>query len=415
MVKLETKSIKKLPYGQSNFEELIRRNYAYVDKTRYIEMLENENNTYQFFIRPRRFGKSLFLSVLENYYGIGKPDDIFDNLYIGKNPTPEKNKYAILKVNFSNLDTTNYEDFKKSFIHKVQEAVFSYFNRYSSYFQNVQEIIHNIYNTKPGLGILNILYNFSEKAGLPLFVIIDEYDHFANNLIAMGKSYMDEIRAGSIVRSFFEILKTGTNSIVKRIFITGINPMMLNDLTSGFNIATDYSIFPRYNEMMGFTSDEVEWLIQETGVDKTLINVDMEKYYNGYLFNDESINTVYNPQMVMFLFNQIEQLGKQPKQIIDGNLQTDYNRIKKLAESPNNRDKLFKIANEGGVYSNIIEKFSIEQIEDESYFISFLFYMGLLTIDKSNPLFLKIPNYSIKTLFWQYLVSQDSSMVESSR
>ncbi|GBU25799.1 hypothetical protein R83H12_02457 [Fibrobacteria bacterium R8-3-H12] len=178
------------------------------------------------------------------------------------------------------------------------------------------------------------------------------------NMIESGyayvdKTYKDEVKAGGIVRSFYELLKAGTKSVVKRIFITGINPMMLNDLTSGFNMAIDLSLYPKYNDMFGFTREEVELLMQETGVDKNLIKVDMEAYYNGYMFNNNGKNKVYNSQMILYLFYQILQLGTQPQQIIDTNLQTDYERLRRLAENENNREKLLQIIQDGGIFGNM--------------------------------------------------------------
>jgi len=404
---------KKLPYGQSNFADLIARNYAYVDKTRYVELLENENNTFQFFIRPRRFGKSLFLSVLENYYDLSRKDkfkDLFKELYIGKNPTPEQGKYAVIQFDFSGLNTESHEEFKKSFSMRVQNVVIAFFNRYRAYFPNAEATVQNLNET--GLAAIDVAYNSATAANIPIFVIIDEYDHFANNLIAMGKTYKDEVKAGGIVRTFYESLKAGTKSVVQRIFITGISPMMLNDLTSGFNMATDCSLFPKYNEMFGFTKEEVEWLMKETGVDKNLIKVDMEAYYNGYMFNNNGKNKVYNSQMILYLFNQILQLGEQPSQIIDTNLQTDYERLRRLAENENNREKLLQITRDGGIFGNIIEKFSLDKLNSDEYFVSLLFYLGMLTNGGvvEGQTYLKIPNYSIKTLYWEYAVSYVQGM-----
>jgi len=398
---------KKLPYGQSNFADLIERNYAYVDKTRFIELLENENNRFQFFIRPRRFGKSLFLSILDNYYGVEKSDAVFKDLYIGKNPTPEKNKYAILKFNFSGLDTDNHEGFRKSFSNRVQESVRLFLGRYKNVFSDSASLLNTLSEKNHGVGALDLAYVASSDVNVPIFVIIDEYDHFANNLIAMGKTYKDEVKAGGIVRSFYELLKAGTDSVVRRIFITGINPMMINDLTSGFNMATDYSLWAKYNEMFGFTYEEVQWIMQETGVDRYLIKVDMEAYYNGYMFNKEGESTVYNPQMILFLFNQILSQGKQPKHIIDTNLQTDYERLRRLAENDSNRELLLKIVQDGGIFSNIVEKFSLDKLQSEEYFVSLLFYLGMLTNGGMHrgKTWLKIPNYSIRTLYWEYIVS----------
>ncbi|MDR3013721.1 MAG: AAA family ATPase [Chitinispirillales bacterium] len=408
---------KKLPYGQSNFAAMIEGGYAYVDKTRFVELLENENNTYQFFIRPRRFGKSLFLSVLENYYDLSRKDKfdiLFGNLYIGKNPTPERGTYAVFRFDFSGLDTENHEEFRRSFSSRVQENVNMFFDRYCNIFVNASEQLKSIKEQNPGIGALDFAYRAAAGANVPIFVIIDEYDHFANNLVAMGKTYIDEVRAGGIVRAFYESLKKGTSTVVRRIFITGITPMMMTDLTSGFNMSADYSLWEKYNEMFGFTSKEIEWLMLETGVDRKLIEIDMEAYYNGYMFNEEGQNKVYNSQMILFLFNQILSTGKQPKHIVDTNLRTDYGRLRRLAEHEKNREKLLKIAVDGKVAANLVEKFSLDELQNESYFVSLLFYLGMLTIGETveEQAYLKIPNYSIQTLYWEYIVAYTQSAQE---
>jgi hypothetical protein len=402
---------KKLPYGQCDFIKLMERGYAYVDKTRFIELLENENNTYQFLIRPRRFGKSLFLSVMENYYCLNQKDKfeaLFGNLYIGKHPTPEQGKYAVLKFNFSGIKTDNYEEFKDSFSNNVQESVKLFFMKYKNIF-SVSDALLNLFDSKSlGIDAVKTAYTMAVSANVPIFVIIDEYDSFTNNLIAMGEAYGNEMRKESGgVRAFYELLKSGTDSVVKRIFVTGISPMMATDLTSGFNMATNYSLYPKYNEMFGFTREEVEWIIDETGIDRNLIKVDMESYYNGYLFNEDGENKVYNSQMILFLFNQIDISGEQPTEVVDTNLRTDYGRLQRLAGNESNRNKLLRIILDGGISGNIIGSFSQNELEKEEYFLSLLFYLGMLTIGGvvEGQTYLKIPNYSIKTLYWEYMYS----------
>ncbi|MCL2688818.1 MAG: ATP-binding protein, partial [Chitinispirillia bacterium] len=402
--------IKKVPYGQSNFADMIESGYAYADKTRYIELLENENNRYQFFIRPRRFGKSLFLSILENYYDINRKEkfeSLFGEFYIGKNPTPEQGTYTVLRFDFSILDTETRDSFRKSFSEAVQDSVINFLKMYSDIFKDIEQDITHIKEDRLGTNALGTAYIAAQSAGLPIFVIIDEYDNFANDLIAMGKDYKDEVQAGGLVRTFYKSLKAATSSVIKRIFITGISPMMINDLTSGFNMATDYSLDAKYNEMFGLTKEEVESLMQKMGVDKKLMKIDMEAYYNGYMFNSRGKNKVYNPQMVLYLFNHILRTGFLPEQIVDANLRTDYARLRGLAENENNRKLLLQIINDGGIYGDIVEKFSLDMLNREEYFVSLLFYLGMLTNGgvKEGQIYLKIPNYSIKTLYWEYMVS----------
>jgi hypothetical protein len=213
------------------------------------------------------------------------------------------------------------------------------------------------------------------------------------------------VTANGLVRDFYETVKTGTSRVIDRIFITGISPVMLNDLTSGFNIADNLTLALQYNEMMGFTQAEVDVLMVESGVEPDCINVDMELYYNGYLFNEDGENRVYNPSMILYFFNQILREKKPPKSIIDENLKTDYGRIQRLVQNERNREKLLKIIKENGIESDIVQQFSIDRMYDDEYFVSLLVYMGLLTIDKfeRGSLRLKIPNYSIQTLCWEYI------------
>jgi hypothetical protein len=405
--------MKRLPYGNSNFESVITDGYCYVDKTQFIERLEGENNKYQLFIRPRKFGKSLFFSTLYHYYDLSRANTferLFGSLYIGKNPTPRRTSYMVMQLDFSGLNTSTKEDFKISFSRNIQETVRRFVNYYSPFFSDYEALIRKIDTENLGVEALYIAYGGAEMAKKKIFVLIDEYDHFANDLIAMGnlmgdKTYRSMVEANGLVRDFYETLKIGTKTVVDRIFITGISPVMLNDLTSGFNIADNLSLERKYNEMMGFTQEEVSFLMTETGVDPSCIGIDMEAYYNGYLFHKNGENRVYNPSMVLYFFNKILKDREPPEKIIDDNLRTDYSRLQRLAQSDQNCEKLLEIVKNNGAVSEIIEQFSIDSMYDDKYFVSLLFYMGLLTIDKvyQGRTYLKIPNYSIQTLYWEYI------------
>ncbi|GHT56232.1 hypothetical protein AGMMS49982_22940 [Bacteroidia bacterium] len=411
---METKKYKRLPYGISDFRRIILENYAYVDKTMYIEMLENETNPNQFFIRPRKFGKSLFFMTLSYYYDLNHADEfdtLFGDLYIGKHPTPERNMYAVLKFDFSGLDTSSEEGFVKSFSEKVQDTVRDFFRIYGHIFPEADKYVNQIDDDHPGIAALQKVFSAASQNNVKLFFIIDEYDHFANDLIAMGSQigknlYKAMVAANGIVRDFYERVKDGAkSSLVNRTFITGISPVMLDDLTSGYNIATVLTLEPQYNEMMGFTHEEVEWLMRETGVEEKYINIDIQAYYNGYLFHKDGTHRVYNPAMMLYFFEQIIRRQQPPEHIIDLNLRTDYGRLQKLTQNDSNRATLLKIVKEDSIISDILQKFSIDMLNDDDYFVSLLFYMGLLTIDKEEygTLRLKIPNYSIKTLYWEYI------------
>jgi hypothetical protein len=414
IIKKQQQTMKRLPYGNSNFGSVITDNYYYVDKTRFIELLENESNKYHFFIRPRKFGKSLFFSTLCHYYDLNKAADFeryFGNLYIGKQPTPRHNSYAVMPFDFSGLSTATMESFAADFSRNIEYTVRFFLSEYADVFPNARKMIEEISQTHPGTGALNLAFQAAAESGKRIFILIDEYDHFANDLIALGNQMGDDvyrrmIRANGLVRDFYETLKTGTKRVLDRIFITGISPVMLDDLTSGFNMASSLTLDLAYNEMMGFTGDEVNEMMRETGVDPDLIHVDMELYYDGYLFHPDGAHRMYNPSMILYFFDRILKEKKAPENIVDDNLKTDYGRLKRLLLNDGNRERLLEITKENGLVANLISKFPIDRVNDDAYFISLLFYMGLLTIDKpeEGSLRLKIPNYSIRTLYWEYLL-----------
>jgi hypothetical protein len=336
---------------------------------------------------------------------------MFGDLYIGKNPTRRKNSYAVLEFDFSGINTTCEEEFKISFSRKVQETIVKFLADYRTVFPDADALIQRINEKDPGVDSLNIILGIPEIKTSKLFVIIDEYDHFANDLIAMGSRMGDDVyrrmvRANGLVRDFYETLKIGSKTVVDRIFITGISPVMLDDFTSGFNIADNISTKLRYNEMMGFTLNETDKLMTETNIDPSRIKIDMKLYYNGYLFNPDAENRLYNPSMILYLFDLILKKRKMPAKIIDPNLKTDYGRLKRLIENDKNRDTLVQIAKEGSIVAEIIEKFSMDIMFDDDYFVSLLFYMGLLTIKEPDwaKVRLCIPNFSIETIFWEHIL-----------
>ncbi|WP_129545108.1 ATP-binding protein [Thermoanaerobacter ethanolicus] len=405
--------MKKIPYGMSNFRAMREEGYLYVDKTMYIEKIENLNSKYLFFIRPRRFGKSLFLSTLENYYDINNEKDfekLFGDLYIGKNPTKLKNSYMILKLNFSGLNTENKDQLKESFLLSVKNSINALLGRYEGILENTEEIRKKIDQITDINAVIITIINEVKKVGKKIYLIIDEYDHFANDIIAMGESefYREIVRASGFVRDFYETLKIGTESVIDRIFITGISPIMLDDLTSGFNIALNVTMDLSLNEMLGFTEEEVVKILEEVGIEekeREKSSEELKELYDGYLFSAEAEKRIYNPDMVLYYLDSIVRYKKPPRNLIDDNVKTDYGRLNRLTMNEENRALLERIIKEEGIVAEIVTKFSFDRMYDEEYFISLLFYMGLLTIERQEKtrLFLKIPNYVIKTIMWEYI------------
>ncbi|MDR1224945.1 MAG: ATP-binding protein [Tannerella sp.] len=404
---------KRLPYGASNFEKIRTENFVYIDKTRYIELLENENNDNLFFTRPRKFGKSLFFTMLSHYYDIKQADrfeQLFGDLYIGKHPTPRHNSYMVLNLDFSGLDTSDEKSFNISLSYKMQEYVRGFLIHYRDFIPDWKNYNEQITVEQPGVKALLTTFNIARLLNKKLYIIIDEYDHFANDLIAQGTYtgntiYHNIVHANGSIRDFYEILKDGSKTVIDRIVLTGVTPIMLDDITSGFNISNNLSLDPRYNEMLGFTEDEVNLLMREAGVDPDMIKVDMEYYYDGYLFQSEGENKVYNPSMMLYLFDQVLKFGRKTRNIIDENLKTDYGRLQMLMQNEDNRKQLIKITKDNAIESEVIPRFPLAKLQENEYFVSLLFYLGLLTVDKTedNVPRLKIPNYSIRTIYWDYI------------
>ena len=257
--------VKKLPYGISDYESLIENDYYYVDKTMYIEKLENLAERYIMFLRPRKFGKTLFTSTLENYYDIKKEEKfekLYGETYIGKNPTKLKNSYHILKFNFSGIDTANGETTIKGFKREVSSSIRFFVEKYKlDFYINEESEAEDILD--------NLIKAFEiQKQNGKIYVIIDEYDHFANELLGFNTNqFKNLVSKNGKVRKWYEILKEGTESVVDRIFITGVAPITLDSLTSGFNISSDKTQNGFFNEMIGFTQEELIKLMEDFDIE----------------------------------------------------------------------------------------------------------------------------------------------------
>jgi len=368
-----------------------------------------------FFTRPRKFGKSLFLMMMTCYYDCCKADIfdlLFGDLYIGKHPTPNKSNYIVFNLDFSGLNTNSEQEFKESFNRKMKSSVLSFFREHPTV-PNASDIAHKLLNSNGDIGLeaLDYVFQTAENCGKKVYIIIDEYDHFANDIIAQADDlsgteyYHKMVGANSIVRDFYEMLKEYSKTIIDRIFITGITPIMLDDMTSGFNISNNISIKGKYNEILGFTKEDVQFLMREAGIDPAWIKLDMETFYNGYLFHEKGGNTVYNPSMTLYFLNEVVDLKDEYEHIIDENLKMDYGRLARLFEDEQNRAQLLEIATNGYISGGeIVAKFSLDELRERQKFLSLLFYFGLVTIGKKdNRPILRIPNYSIKNIYWEYI------------
>ncbi len=403
----------KFPYGLSNLEQIATENYVFVDKTPFIELLEQDAARLVSFLRPRRMGKSLFVSVLEYYYDIKEKDKfnkIFGNYYIGRKPTRLANAYYVLKMDFSGIDTQTYESSFQGFLKKIKAAFEKFMTKYPFFDEKTKEKIFA--ETSP-VTCASLFFLNAEIAKLKIYLIIDEYDHCTNEILLRDLAeFKNSVSKDGYVRKFYEIVKTATQSgVVDRFFITGVSPITLDSFTSGFNIVTHLTKSNRFHDMMGFSETEVQGLLEPVLEEKSRLEEimgDLRKYYNGYKFHTEVPNTLYNSDMVLYFLNEFQHSQKYPKQILDPNIMPDYGKIKKMFEVANlkgNLEVLEKILKDKEISCPQIFQFNFEKNFGRTEFVNFLYYMGNLTLKGENeagvPVF-KIPNFVIAELYWEY-------------
>ena len=412
---------KRIPYGMMNFVDVRNDNCYYVDKTKFIEKVENANKFF-FFIRPRRFGKSLTLSMLRHYYDINAADkfeQLYGDLYIGQHPTPNHNKYLVLYLNFAviNADLGNYR-------RAMDEQCNTAFNDFcETYRQYLPEGTKEEMNSKTGCPEqLEYLCRAMRNVGVKTYLFIDEYDHFTNNILtdaARLDEYKGETHGAGYLRTFFDTIKAGTDSSIERVFITGVSPVTLDDLTSGFNIGTNYSLSYGFNEMVGFTEQEVREMLtyysQQYGFSHSvdeLIEV-MKPYYDNYCFAEEAYGetTMYNSNMVLsFLYKYIDNRCRIPSRMLDENIRVDYSKLRMLIrkdkEFAHDASVIQTLVSQGFVTGELKEGFPAERIADTDNFVSLLYYFGLVTIggiSRGKPIFV-IPNEVVREQIYTYLL-----------
>lgn len=417
--------MRKLPNGISNYEQIVRENRIYVDKTMYIEKLENLADNTVMFLRPRKFGKTLFTSTLECYYDKNKIDrfeELFGNTYIGKNPTENKNRYCILRFNFSGISTNTVEEAINGFKNSTIESIKIFVSRYGIDFyineeQTAEEILNSLFTA------FNI-----QKTNEKIYVIIDEYDHFANELLGFKTDeFKNLVSKNGKIRKWYEILKKGTESVVERIFITGVAPVTLDSTTSGFNIARDLTKDIEFNDMLGFCKNDVKYLMTELEIPEEkqdeLLPI-IKENYDGYIFSnmiEENYEQykIYNSNMTLYFLNLYQEQNKIPNELIDNNIISDYGKIEAfmdLCQNMNKIDLLEKIVAGEPIESELTERFNAEIRFGEKELVSLLFYLGYLTIVKKgfSKCSFKIPNDVIRKIYSEYFlhyISRKANMV----
>ena len=414
----ETPAYPHIPYGQADFRRIRLNRWLYVDKTRFLRRLEQEH--YAFLIRPRRFGKTLWVSLLENYYDRFWADDFeatFAGTDIGRSPTGEKSRYVTLRFNFSMVDD-KLETLEREFEAYCLVELEGTLERHPDLFPEAarQRIL-----APPSIATkLSMLFRYAGDHDIPLYVLIDEYDNFANTVLAQrgAEAYHAFTHGGGFFRSFFATLKGGADRSgggIDRLFITGVSPITMDDVTSGFNIGTNISLEPDFNEMVGFTEAEVRHLV-ETYRDHGVFNQDVDtamgimgEWYNGYRFAEEAETDLYNTDMVLYYLKHSMPNRRVPKYLIDTNVRIDYGKLRHLLvvgrQLNGNFDLLRTIIGEEQVDSDIQPGFPQHELAEPQNFLSLLHYFGLLSIREVQGVTptLAIPNQTVKRLMYGYL------------
>ena len=425
--------MKRLPYGLSDFPRLISEDYYYVDKTRYIELLENQPN-FLFLLRPRRFGKSLFMAMLETYYSVDyreRFDELFSGLYIGQHPTPSHNTYLALRFNFSEV-TSNPDEVERSFKAYCCMVIKDFIIGHEALLgSDVWKVVKED-DTDPS-AMLSALNRYISRTGCPhIYLLIDEYDNFTNTLLATygTERYRRTTHGEGFIREFFNTIKaatTGPGAAIDRLFITGVSPVTMDDVTSGFNIGTNISRLPQFNGIIGFSTEEVRRMVgyyQSEGALPADVTVDglleeMKPWYDNYCFSSRKADEhMFNSDMALYYLNNYIQQQMPPEAMVDNNIRTDYGKLRHLVQVDRqlgkNTSVIQRLVSEGRVTASISTSFPAERMVETDNFKSLLFYFGMVSIQGTDfgDTILGIPNLTVREQLYTYLVEayQDASL-----
>ena len=410
--------IKQVPYGVSDFVTVRERNLYYVDKTMYLSLLEQQPDNL-FYIRPRRFGKSLFISMLQAYYDkamTDRFDSLFSGLWAHEHPTPLRGRYQMLYLDFSqvvgDIDhlSTHFEEYCKV---KLDGFMRKYQNEYP------EVVVKVFFEIQTVSGKLALIRDNAGALRIPLYLIIDEYDNFTN--IVLNEKGEEVYHAITHASGFYRDVFKKFKGMFERIFMTGVSPVTLDDLTSGFNIGWHLSMNPKFDKMLGFSTEDVRAMLlyyKEVGMlpaesDVEVMLTEMKPWYDNYCFAKECLKQdarVFNCDMVLYYLRQYMDSGHSPERMVDPNTKTDYNKLKKLLQldrlDGDRRGVIRRIVEEGQIITEVEESFPAKDLTNPNIFPSLLFYYGMLTIKGTygSQLILCIPNNNVRKQYYEYLL-----------
>ncbi len=403
-----------IPYGVSNFPSIRERGQIFIDRTGYIRALEAASDNL-LFLRPRRFGKSLWLSVLEHYYDVrhaARFDALFGGLHIGRAPTPLRNTLLVFRLDFSAIVTAGDDAMlHQSLLDNVIGRAATFLWDHRDFISRADSWIAEVKAARGPVPALERALEAARTTGRPVYLLIDEYDNFTNELIATRQEerYKHLVTGTGLLKTFFKGIKEATGlGSVARTFTTGVNPLLLDDLTSGFNIATNLSLEPEFAGMLGFTAAETHALIElavaEAPAGSALPPasevVDLARaFYDGYRFHPEA-EALYNPDMALYLLGALAK-GRLPSELLDQNLRTDIGKLDLVVRKAGDFASLWAVVEGGGnVAARPVTAFGVNQLAERRNFLSLLYYLGMLTFAEGAGAGLRVPNYVIRTLYW---------------
>ena len=415
---------KQIPYGICDFKQVRKENKYLVDKSMYFERMERAGN-FLFLVRPRRFGKSLFLNMLEAYYDINEKDnfqELFKGMYAAEHPTEYHNKYQVMHLDFSCVGS-DIDNLSSNFNNYLTGQCESFIRKYAYLYPKGCE--DEVLRGKTGIDMLNRLNNVARDSGCSLYLIVDEYDNFTNNVLNVKgqQAYHDLTHGTGFYRDVFKLFKP----MFDRIIMLGVAPITLDDLTSGYNIALNMTIDSRFNQMLGFSEDEVRQMIRyykDAGAIKPEVTedgiiADIKPWYDNYCFAKDSFGrepSMFNSDMVCYYMSTLVDTGKKPDELIDPNTMTDYGKLKRLIRIDKTEGKrteiIHNIVEEGFIKARVVSHFPAERMMEFGNFVSLLYYYGMLTIGGviGERLKLIIPNNNVRLQYYQYLLDEYSSI-----
>ena len=415
---MEQNVAKRVPYGIQDFVQVIEQNCYYVDKTAYIPKLEDCPNNL-FCIRPRRFGKSVFLSMLHAYYDCRTKDKFqewFGDLWIGKHPTPLQGRYQVMHLDFSQVGGS-IENLEEKFNFYLGVQLNGFIRDYLDFYS--EKVQKQVEDAKDAGGKLAIIQSEARSKGYPLYLIIDEYDNFTNTVLnEQGEDvYWAITHAEGFYRDIFKKFKGS----FERIFMMGVSPVTLDDVTSGYNIGWHISTKEEFNQMLGFSTEDVREMFTyyknvgriPADSDVEAIIQEMKPWYDNYCFSKQALDTqskVFNCDMVLYFLRNYMSSGESPEEMVDPNTKTDYNKMKKLLQldklDGNRKGVIRTIIENGEITGKIAETFPARMLTKPRMFVSLLFYYGMLTIKgtKGDRLILGIPNNNVRKQYYEYLM-----------